>query len=255
MDHRPHDAPTLSRDALRELDRLCVEEFGIPSIVLMENAARGIAAQALLVADTGSIDAAVILCGPGNNGGDGLALARHLHNADISVLVMLTSPPDSCSGDARVNLEICQRMGLTIEPPPPEIVSAGDWLDDALRFHPAGPDPSPCLVVDALLGTGLDRAVRGFILDVIRALNARTGLGPVLSVDLPSGLDADTGRPLGGAVRADLTVTLAARKRGFASPEAAAFTGRVVVEGIGAPRALIERLADGAAHGGPPGAG
>ncbi len=233
------NTPTLSRDALRELDRLCVENFAIPSIVLMENAARGIARHALAMIEERGLGAVDIVCGPGNNAGDGLALARHLHNARAGVRVLLARAPETYKGDALTNLTICQRMGLAIVPPPANDADHGAWLDDAIARAGA-----PALLVDALLGTGLDRPVGGQLLALIGAINARRPRCPVLSVDIPSGLDADTGRVLGDAVRADLTVTLGARKRGFGVPGAHDLLGRVVVAGIGAPRELIERLAD-----------
>lgn len=238
------DTLTLSRAALRELDRLAVERYAIPSIVLMENAALGLAIEALAMIASDGLDGAIIVCGPGNNGGDGLALARHLHNARVSVRVLLARPAGSNTGDARTNLAICERMNLAIDPPPGAGADAGAWIDGALaRLGPA-PAARRRLLVDALFGTGLDRPVEGFVLGLIGAVNARRSLVRVLGVDIPSGLDADTGRVLGDAVRADVTVTLGARKRGFAAPGAGALLGRVVVRPIGAPRELVERLAD-----------
>lgn len=231
----------LSREALREVDRLAVEEFAIPSIVLMENAARGLARRALGFMRERGLSRAVILAGPGNNGGDGFALARHLRNAGVEVTILTTHPDDRYAGDAGVNLLICRRMGLAIQTLPPDETAGRVAARRIAQTHAE----SRALIVDALLGTGLDRPVEGAIASVIGAVNA---LGdprpPVLSVDIPSGLDADTGRPLGVAVRADLTVTLAARKRGFDAPGGASHTGKVVVEAIGAPRELIRRLAD-----------
>ncbi|MEZ6242309.1 MAG: NAD(P)H-hydrate epimerase [Phycisphaerales bacterium] len=239
-----HGPLTLSREALREVDRLAAERYAIPSIVLMENASHGLADEALAMIARDALHAVVILCGPGANAGDGFALARHLHNAHVPVLILLTRPPESYKGDALTNLTTCQRMGLTIEPPPATGADVDAWIDAAIARHRPEADDRSCLLVDALFGTGLDRPPEGVMLALIRAINARRPPARVLCVDVPSGLDADTGRVLGDAVNADVTVTFVARKRGFAAPGAAERLGRVVVAPIGAPRELVESLAD-----------
>lgn len=207
-----------TREAIRRLDRLAVERFHMPSIVLMENAGASIAAAAMGL--LGRSRKVAIYCGPGNNGGDGLVAARHLHNAGVEVQVI--PAPGDCSGDAAINLAIVRAMRVPVVE------------------HPTAPG----LVIDALLGTGLDRPVQGKMAEQIAAIN-RWGVRGVqiLSVDLPSGLDADTGRPLGTAVRADLTVTLCGWKAGFVRRESRKFTGRIAVGDIGVPRELMEALA------------
>jgi len=215
----------LSVRSLRELDRLAIEEFGIPGIVLMENAARALSVHALsMLADLGT-DHAVIFCGPGNNGGDGLALARHLANHHARVTVVLAHNPEAFAGDALTNLRVVQRMGL-------EIVGRAGL-----------PDLGGVLIVDALFGTGLSRPTGGVYAELIRLINSAGGLGSgVLAVDCPSGLDAQSGTPMDPCVLADRTVTLAALKPGFASLGAQHALGHVGVEDIGAPIELLARL-------------
>ncbi len=213
----------LDRDSVRAVDRAAIEEFAIPGIVLMENAARGLAAEALSMLDGLVADAeVVIVCGSGNNGGDGYALARHLHNAGARPVLVALGEPRSGT-DAAANRAICEHMGLRIK------------AADALAEH-AG-----CrLIVDALFGTGLDRPVTGEPAEVIDWMN-QSGR-PVLAADVPSGIDCNTGKPLGLAVRATATVTFVAMKPGFLEPEGRTYAGRVSVADIGAPAELVARL-------------
>ncbi len=212
---------TFSRDAVRRVDQLAVERFGVPSIVLMENAARQVADVAQrMVADRPS-PRVVVLCGGGNNGGDGLAAVRHLHIRRVHAMGVLLKPRDAYTGDAKTNLAICQAMELTL-------VDAADEPLETLR------NLEPCdLLIDGLLGTGLTSEVRGPARDVIGWINTQPA--PVLAVDIPSGLECDTGKPLGLSARADVTVTFVGMKVGFTQPGASKFTGKVIVADIGVP--------------------
>jgi len=231
------DVYVFSRQAIRDLDHLAQDEYAIPSIVLMENAARNLAEVALDLLEQGSPVGAVIVCGPGNNGGDGLALARHLHNAEVGIVVVLAGDRVAGGGDAAINLAIAERMGIPLVraregDPPAALQAAIDQLGGG-----------GVLIVDALLGTGLTRPVAGFMGGLIRAINAiDRERSTVLSVDIPSGLCADTGQALGEAVRADVTVSFVGLKAGFCSLTAQAYTGEVVVADIGAPIELTRRL-------------
>jgi NAD(P)H-hydrate epimerase len=223
---------TFSRSGLREVDRRCVEEFHIPILVLMENAGRGVAEAAARAAKKAGV---LILVGPGNNGGDGLVAARHLHNSGHPVTVLLLSERAHYKDAAATQLAIVDAMKL-----PVEVLTAGhaefrDWHVEA------GPED---IVIDALFGTGLTRKVEGLAAELIAAVNAsgRT----VLAVDTPSGLDVDTGAVQGVAVKAAQTVSFCGTKKGFAA--AKGFTGRVTVADIGAPRELLEHLAEKAAR-------
>jgi NAD(P)H-hydrate epimerase len=223
----------------RELDRLCVSEFAIPSIVLMENAALGIASVARDQIKGVEDPCVLIFCGPGNNGGDGLATARHLANDGTAVSIVISARPEKYSGDAKTNLEIAARMGIPI-------VCAEPLAREAARKARAELG-DPDLVIDALLGTGIDRPASGIVGELIQTINAYRAEGvPILSVDVPSGLDADAGGPAGGpegqVVTADVTVALLGLKPGYLTLAAQPFLGDCLVAGIGAPRALIERL-------------
>lgn len=225
-----------TRDAVRRLDKLAVTEFSIPSIVLMENAARHVTDVALDGLETIDAPKVLVACGPGNNGGDGLAAARHLHNAGLRVTVFLAGNPAQYSGDAKVNLDIVNRMGLRI-----------------FQMDPVHPAKSLCaaaeglgasdLIVDALMGTGLSRDLDPTYETLVNEINGFGADGiPILAVDLPSGLDADLGVPRRVAVRATVTVTFGGIKEGFFALEAQPFLGEVVVADIGAPRELMDRL-------------
>lgn len=228
----------LTRDAARAIDRACVEEFALPTIVLMENAALHAAGVAASMLDPPSEAARVlIVAGPGANGGDGLAIARHLHNQGVRVAILLAADPASLKGDADVQLGVVQKMAL-----PLTVWNADDPVASIDRaIEPIGSDVD--LVIDALFGSGLRRDVVGPHATLIHALNTRIADGAdALAVDVPSGLDIDTGEPRGVAIRADVTVTFAAAKVGFAAIAAQPFVGEVVVADIGAPRALVERF-------------
>ena len=216
---------TLTREESRAVDRVAMERFGMSGLVLMENAGRGCADLLLRLGIAGRV---TICCGSGNNGGDGFVIARHLENAGIDVRVGLFAPEEKVRGDAAANLRILQAAGtpLTVFPDggTPEGVDA--FLDGA------------DWIVDALLGTGVAGPVREPLAGVIEAIN-RAGRR-VLAIDLPSGLDCDTGRPWGSCVRASQTATMVASKQGFAA--AAEFTGEVHVVGIGIPRRLLTCL-------------
>jgi NAD(P)H-hydrate epimerase len=221
---------SLSRAEVREVDRLAIEDYGVPGILLMENAGAG---TARLLESLGIDGPVAIACGKGNNGGDGFVIARHLDLAGHTVKLLLACRPDEIRGDAAVNLEIARRSGLAIE-----CLAAAD--QEAWERTLAG----VAWIVDALLGTGASGAPQGAVATAIAAITAVRGRGVarVLAVDLPSGLDCDAGTAAGSCVRADATATFVARKRGFDLAGAAAYTGAVHVIGIGAPRAALARF-------------
>jgi len=179
--------------------------------------------------DTGE---AVILCGSGNNGGDGFVIARHLHNSGWSVWSILVGDEASLTEDTRANFVIVRSMGLPIG----SVHSPGN-IAGALESLSAS-----TIVIDALLGTGFRGGVRSPLAELIRAVNDAPRRATI-AIDVPSGLDCDTGEPSNATIRAELTITFVALKRGFLEPRAAASLGRVEVVDIGAPRELIERIA------------
>ena len=240
-----------SRKQIRELDRLAVEEFAMPSILLMENAARGVAGVILEGLQGIENPSVLVVCGPGNNGGDGLAVARHLANRGVRTAIVLGAPEGAYTGDALTNLRIARKMDLPI-------FEAGNAPGAAMGAATALLG-EPVVVVDALLGTGLDRPAIGAMGELIGHMNGMkhggTGGCTLVAIDVPSGLDCDTGEPgqdasgAGPVVEADLTVALAGVKAGFMSSTAQKYVGELVVVDIGAPRELMSRL--GRALGGP----
>lgn len=218
----------LTAEAMRELDRTAIDDLGVPSLVLMENAAIGVV-EALGKA-FGEAESAAVFCGPGNNGGDGLAIARHLHVRGWEVRIFLVTGGRDLSADAQVQLGICRNAELPIL----EVTSS-----QALR--PALEAASECeVVVDALFGTGLARALEGLFAEVVTGLNA---LGaPVVAVDLPSGLSGSQPRPIGPHIQADMTVTFAAPKVAHVFPPAADAVGEMVVTDLGIPPRLVDDL-------------
>lgn len=222
------DLLTLTRQQVREVDRIAIKEYGIPGVVLMENAGRN-AAQILLTLPE-VLHGAAIVCGRGNNGGDGFVIARHLANAGAAVEVLLACDPARLTGDALTNYVIVERMRLPLVRfnTPEAMLNATD------RLHSAG------IVVDALLGTGFSGDVRPPLDRVIAAINEAPGR--VIAIDVPSGLDCDSGLATNATVRADDTITFVAMKQGFTLATAAEYTGQVHVVDIGVPPEIIEAV-------------
>lgn len=214
----------LSRDEVRNVDRRAIEEFGVPGVVLMENAGRG---SANLLIELGVQGPVVVCAGKGNNAGDGFVVARHLENRGDDVRVLLFCRPEELKGDAEVNYRIIASAGTPIRVFGDEFDPAE--LDRELRRAD--------WIVDALLGTGTRGEVREPFATIIERINAAGA--KVLAVDLPSGMDCDTGESLGVCVRADHTATFVARKLGFDAPGAPHRTGEVHVIDIGVPRAVL----------------
>jgi NAD(P)H-hydrate epimerase len=219
----------LSRDSVRSLDQLAIDDYGIPGPVLMENAGRGAAE---LLRSLGIAGKVCICCGKGNNGGDGLVVARHLDNAEIPVQIILFDRAEEFSGDAALNYRIVSKSKLPISHCTERPIEQ-DYMEKQFQ--------SADWIVDALFGTGLTGPVRPPFDQVIAAMNSSPAR--VLAIDIPSGLDCDTGRPLGAVVRAHHTATFAAMKKGFVNPEAGQWLGTIHVIGIGIPRALLQSVA------------
>jgi NAD(P)H-hydrate epimerase len=215
----------LTREEVRALDRRAIEEFGVPGVVLMENAGRGAAEALISLRCHGPV---VIGCGKGNNGGDGFVIARHLDNRGIPVRVLLFARPEDLTDDAAINYRIIARSGLAITVHADHSVN-----DNALQADLSKPE----WIVDALFGTGLTGALGEPFDRVVAAINASRAR--ILAVDIPSGLDCDSGQPLGPTVRAEHTVTFVAEKKGFENPQVKTWTGQVHVVDIGMPRCLL----------------
>jgi NAD(P)H-hydrate epimerase len=216
----------LTREQVREIDRRAIEDFHIPGIVLMENAARAVVNVAMEMLQGVETPSVAVVCGGGNNGGDGLAVARHLHNAGWHVeIIWGTNKP--YAGDAAINERIVREMKL----------GEMSMYDAEDIVNPNAVD----MVIDALFGTGLSRSSERDQQIIIELMNECQL--PVLAVDVPSGMDCNTGEPLGPCVRATRTVTFVAEKAGFANPASKQFTGEITVGCIGCPRELIEEVA------------
>jgi NAD(P)H-hydrate epimerase len=217
----------LSRAEVREVDRRAIEEFGVSGLVLMENAGRGCVE---VLVDVGCRGPVVIVCGKGNNAGDGFVIARHLDIRGISVSIVLLGSPGNLRGDAAANYEIVARSQL------PMIDLSQQFDADRLVAELSRAE----WIVDALLGTGSTGSPRTPMDEAIRLMNAAKAKR--LAVDLPSGLDCDSGEAADATIRADHTCTFVAPKIGFSNSAAMAFLGQVHVVDIGAPRRLIEEI-------------
>lgn len=226
---------TVTREEMRELDRRAIEDYGIPGIILMENAGRNVALEVLkMLKNDGSIfkiePTAAILCGKGNNGGDGFVAGRHLYNNGVKVGVYLTAKISNVlpDGDAATNLKVLLNMNLNVK----EICT----LDEVGQVLPQLSKYS--VIVDAIFGTGLTGVVREPIKSLIEGVNALNI--PVVAVDIPSGLDCNTGAVLGAAIKATKTVTLCCPKVGFFQGAGPSCVGELVTVDIGIPRPLIQ---------------
>jgi len=217
----------LNRQQVRRVDQRAIEEYGISGLVLMENAGRGVTD---VLCQLGIAGPVVIACGKGNNAGDGFVVARHLDLRGYPVRVLLWADPAELQGDADANFRILEKTGVPILR-----VEAGAAADRVER-HLA----DAAWIVDALLGTGARGEPRPPLDTAIDRINAARA--PKLAVDLPSGLDCDTGQAAQHTVVAAHTCTFVAPKPGFFVPGADHYTGQLHVLDIGAPRKLIEEM-------------
>ncbi|MFN3532288.1 MAG: NAD(P)H-hydrate epimerase [Candidatus Brocadia sp.] len=220
---------SLTREEMRELDRKAIEEYKIPGIILMENAGRNVAEEVLKMIKAPRQIKVAILCGKGNNGGDGFVVARHLHNHNISVNVFLVARISDIlkDGDAGTNLRILLQMKIPVR----------EILDTAGVISVLKELDSYDIIIDALFGTGLSGEVREPFKTLINGVNNL--VKPIVSVDIPSGLDCNNGNVLGAAIKAIKTVTFAASKRGFYLGDGPAHTGEVVITDISIPKKLM----------------
>jgi len=214
----------LTRDQVRSIDRRAIDEYGMSGLVLMENAGRGCVD---VLCRLGCEAKVVIVCGGGNNAGDGFVIARHLELRGADVQVVLLSDPAKLKGDAAANFGILQRCGLPI------IEQYASFDPHAFLRAIAGAQ----WLVDAILGTGSSGAPRSPWDTAIEILNEHPARR--MAVDLPTGLDCDTGVPSATTIQADVTCTFVAPKQGFANPIAQRYLGDVEVIDIGVPRRLL----------------
>ena len=216
---------TITARQSRQIDRKAAVKYGMPVLLLMENAGRAVAEEAVKNIKNKNAPVAV-LCGKGNNGGDGFAAARHFLSGGINVKVFLAGKISDVANEAGVNLGILRQLKQKIVE-----VNVSNLVSVKKQILRSG------LIIDALLGVGLSGEVSGIYRDLIEAVNLAGAYK--VSVDIPSGLDADSGRVLGACVRADKTVTFLAKKRGMVCRSAQKYCGMVVVKGLGIPAEML----------------
>ena len=220
------DRPTLTRQQSRAVDTIAAEKYRIPGVILMENAGRG-CAQLLHARSPASV---LICCGPGNNGGDGFVIARHLDLLGVPVKVALFCERSRITGDALTNFKILEASDIEIL----------DFADEPLcewfssRLHETE------WVVDAMLGTGVTTPPREPIASAIRKINESSA--QVMAIDIPSGLDCDTGQPSTPTIEADFTATFFTSKPGYEKPSAKPHVGEVHIVDIGTPQAMLSEV-------------
>jgi len=222
----------MSRDEVRAFDQWAINTLGIPGVVLMENAGRSCAGLIKSKLSNVKHPKVTIFCGTGNNGGDGFVIARHLLNSGFKITVVISGDRSKIKGDAKTNLDILAQMGQPIE----QLNLCADIRNQVKAFA-AGAD----MLVDSLFGTGLTGELNSEYKNLIKSINALNR--PILAIDTPSGLDCDTGKPLGAAIKATYTVTFVALKNGFTVPEAAEYTGEIFVASIGVEPDSIKKPA------------
>lgn len=214
----------LTREEVRAVDQWAIKTLGIPGVVLMENAGRSCAELIREKLADIAEPKVCIFCGTGNNGGDGYVIARHLLNSKFEVVVVVCGDCEKIKGDAKINLDVLERMGQRIE-----IMQMEDGdIARQVEMYAAGAD----MIVDAIFGTGLEGEVKPAYKILIESINAQRC--PILAVDIPSGLDCNSGISLGAAIRAAYTITFVAVKKGFViAAEAEKYTGEIYVASIG----------------------
>lgn len=206
---------------MKQIDRYAIEQIGIPSVALMENAGRAVAAEVLKDIHGNEKASALIVCGSGNNAGDGFVAARHLFNAGVNPKVVLLLDKDVLSGDALINFNVLVKMGVLIDQ-----ISSGNY-----SF--AGDLANSRIIVDAVFGIGLNREITDPLKGIIEHINRINK--KVYSVDVPSGLDATSGEIRGICVKATGTVTFHRAKKGFYLNNGPEYCGDIVVSDIGIP--------------------
>ncbi len=223
----------MSRAQVRQFDSWAINSLGIPGSVLMENAGRS-CAEFIIELISGKDDPCVcIFCGTGNNGGDGYVIARHLFNSRVRVQVVICGERAKIKGDARLNIEIINGMGLSIQQMEMDV----DKIDHQVSRFCKGCD----ILVDGLFGTGLKTEPYAEYVKLIECING-TGC-EVIAIDIPSGLDCDRGVPLAAAIKASATVTFVAVKKGFeACADASQYTGQVYVASIGVEPSMPKQI-------------
>jgi len=214
----------MSRDEVRAFDKWAINTLGIPGVVLMENAGRSCTEFIAGKLTEETLPKVCIFCGTGNNGGDGFVIARHLANRGLRVTVVICGDRSKIKGDAKTNLDALERLSQPIH----KLDLERGEIPGQVQALAAGTD----MIVDALFGTGLSGQLDGKYRQLIESINSQRC--PIVAVDIPSGLDCDSGQPLGAAIRATYTVTFVAVKKGFTvAANTSDYTGEIFVASIG----------------------
>ncbi len=216
----------LTPESIRKLDNIAIHNLGIPGIVLMENAATGAVKEIYDFLDSGRVESAVIVAGKGNNGGDGFTIARKLHNKGSYIDVILLYPEKEIKGDAKTNLDVLKNMKVNIH-------SINELTNDEVKALIEEKE----IVIDAIFGTGFKGQIKGSVAKVVGTMNEYANL--IVSVDVPSGVNAATGEVEGDAISADLTVTMGFAKSGFFFYPGRGYIGDLKVIDIGIPLDIL----------------
>ena len=215
---------SLTARQVRDFDAWAINIAGVPGVVLMENAGQGCAEVIIKHLKKIGGQKVCIFCGTGNNGGDGFVIARHLHNAGFNAIAVICGQISKIKGDAETNYKIAANMKIPIK----ELNPASSDIENEIEVF-AG---NCCLLVDAIFGTGFKGVLANGFDIIVKKINSLDK--PVIAVDIPSGLDCDSGEALGAAVKAIATVTFAAAKKGFFSnPQSRQYTGEIYIASIG----------------------
>ncbi len=217
----------ITSQQMKEIDRRAIEEFGVPSLVLMENAGRGAAGVALDMVSDKTDKKVICVCGKGNNGGDGFVCARHLINNGIDTEIFLTGEPSGLKGDAKINFDILRKMKVKIR-----ILKSDKDLE---LFNERLKDAQ--LIIDAIFGIGLSGEIKEPYSKAIRTMNQCKK--SILAIDVPSGLDASTGNILGVCIKARKTVSFGLPKTGFRENQGPSSTGELIIADISIPKQLL----------------
>jgi len=214
----------MTRSQVRAFDSRAINILGIPGVVLMENAGRSCAELVKNKLANIANPKVCIFCGTGNNGGDGYVIGRHLFDSDFRVTVVICGDRNKVKGDAKINLDVLEKLGQQIE----QLSMEDDNIPERVKNFTAGAD----MLIDSLFGTGLRGQLGNEYKQLIESINSQDS--SILAVDIPSGLDCDTGQPFGAAIRANYTVTFTAVKRGFTlAISTTQYTGKIFVVSIG----------------------
>lgn len=232
--------PYFARTRLKEIDRISTDKYGIPSLILMENAGRAVADETIkLIKSTlpGKTKPVItVICGKGNNGGDGFVTARHLYNKNYKVNILYLgniNDVKSRSEATNINLNIARKLRIPVMELPFLLKGLPRPYRNAFRLL-----KSADVIIDAIFGIGLEREIQSPLREFIARINSLNI--PVVAVDIPSGLDTDTGQPLGIAIKAKRTVTFGFPKIGFIKPSAKKYLGKLIIADIGIPNEIHE---------------